>query len=62
MIRRWIRKGEDIGKYCKKDIEKIENWINHYPRKIFGGLSSHEMFVQNEQIAKPDPDSVIGKK
>ena len=62
MIRRWIRKGEDIGKYCKKDIEKIENWINHYPRKIFGGLSSHEMFVQNEQIAKPDSDSVIGKK
>lgn len=62
MIRRWIRKGDDIGKYSKKDIEKIEYWINHYPRKMFGGLSSHEMFVQNEQRKETDPDSGIGKK
>lgn len=41
LIRRWIPKGEDIAKY-KKDVKFIEDWINNYPRKIFGGMSSNE--------------------
>lgn len=42
MIRRFIPKGSDIGKYTKKQIQKIENWINNYPRTIFGGMSSNQ--------------------
>lgn len=42
MIRRWIPKGDDIGLYSAKEIEEIQNWINNYPRGIFGGLSSKQ--------------------
>lgn len=42
LIRRFIKKGEDIGKYTVKQIKDIEDWINMLPRKIFGGLSSDE--------------------
>ena len=42
MIRRFIPKGTDIGTYTKEQIQKIEDWINNYPRKIFNGLSSNQ--------------------
>lgn len=42
MIRRWIPKGDDIGLYSTAEIKEIQDWINDYPRKIFGGLSSNE--------------------
>ena len=41
MIRRFIPKGADISKYTKKEIERIEHWINNYPRKILNGLSAN---------------------
>ena len=34
-IRRFIRKGTDIGKCSKACIKKIEKYINTYPRKQF---------------------------
>ena len=43
LIRRFIPKGEDIGKYSSKEIKLIEHWINNYPRRIFNGLSSSAM-------------------
>ena len=43
MIRRWIPKGDDIGLYSDAEIEEIMEWINTYPRKMFGGLSSRQM-------------------
>lgn len=42
MIRRWIPKGDDIGLYTTTEIAEIQDWINNYPRGIFGGLSSNE--------------------
>lgn len=42
-IRRWIPKGDDIGLYSKQEIQRIEDWINDYPRRMFNGLSSREM-------------------
>lgn len=42
MIRRWIAKGESIKDYTPKQIKEIEDWINNYPREIFGGLSSNQ--------------------
>lgn len=43
MIRRFIPKGTDIGKLSKKEIQRIENWMNDYPRKIHGYRSANEM-------------------
>lgn len=44
IIRRFIPKGSDISKYTKKEIKRIENWINNYPRKILGYKSSIEVY------------------
>ena len=40
MIRRFLPKGCDMNKVSKKMVQKIENWINNYPRKKFDGKSS----------------------
>ena len=44
LIRRFIEKGVDIGKFSKKRIQEIENFMNNYPRKMFDGLSSNEVY------------------
>ena len=61
LVRRWIKKGDDIGKFTKQDIRKINDWINQYPRKMFKGLSSQEMLVQHEQNIAVDLIVGIGK-
>lgn len=35
LIRRWIPKGTSINNISKDFINKIENWINNYPRAMF---------------------------
>ena len=42
-IRRFIRKGTDIGKCGKAYVKKIEKYINAYPRKQFCGKSADEV-------------------
>lgn len=42
-IRRWIPKGDDIGLYTKEEVQAIQDWMNHYPRKQFGGLSAADL-------------------
>ena len=42
LIRKYIPKGADIGAYTDEQIKEIEDTINNYPRRIFGGLSSNE--------------------
>ena len=41
MIRRFIPKGVDISSFTQKEIQRIQNWINHYPRKILDGKSAN---------------------
>lgn len=36
IIRRFIPKGTSIGTISRKYIEKVENWMNNYPRKVIG--------------------------
>ncbi|WP_273401276.1 IS30 family transposase, partial [Clostridium sp. AF02-29] len=48
MIRRHIPKGADIAEYSEEDVARIQDWMNDYPRAIFGGLSAREM-LQKEQ-------------
>ena len=43
LIRRFIPKGSDIGKYSELEIERIQNWINNYPRRIFGYKCANDM-------------------
>ena len=50
MIRRHIPKGTNFDKKSKKEIQKIEDWINSYPRPMFGGKSSQDLY--NEEIKK----------
>lgn len=42
LIRRWIPKGSHISDFTDQYIKDVEEWINNYPRKIFGYLSSAE--------------------
>lgn len=43
MIRRFIPKGTDIGKLSHREIQRIEYWMNNYPRRIHGYRSANEM-------------------
>lgn len=42
LIRKYIKKGEDIGNYTDEQIMEIENRINSYPRRLFDGMSTNE--------------------
>lgn len=42
MVRRWIPKGDDVGLYSPAEVQSIEDWMNDYPRPMFGGLSARE--------------------
>ncbi len=44
MIRRRHPKGTDFSKVSAAEIAATEEWINNYPRKIFGYKSSEAMF------------------
>ena len=44
MIRRRIPKGTDLDQIDKKEIKETEEWINNYPRRLFGYASANEMF------------------
>lgn len=44
LIRKFIPKGSDISSYSTSYINYIENWINTYPRKLFKGLSSNQIY------------------
>ncbi len=47
-IRRLIPKGSNIAKFSKADIQAVENWVNAYPREMFGFATADEMY--NAQI------------
>lgn len=46
MIRRKHPKGTDFAKVTKAEIEATAQWINNYPRRILGYMSSEVMFKQ----------------
>jgi IS30 family transposase len=43
MLRRFVPKGTDIGKLTPKELQRIEDWINNYPRKIHNYKSANQM-------------------
>lgn len=50
MIRRHIPKGTNFDDKTDEEIERIEEWVNNYPRKIHGYHSAREMF--EEEVRK----------
>lgn len=45
MIRRFIPKGTPIENYSEQDIQRIQDWMNRYPRKIFDYKCSDDLFL-----------------
>ena len=46
LIRRFIPKGVDITPIAEEYIQKIENWINNYPRVMFNYKSTNEILSE----------------
>ena len=45
LIRRWIPKGISLDDITKEFIQKIEDWINNYPRAMFDYKSSNMILL-----------------
>ena len=43
-IRRLIPKGSNLAKFTPEEVQAVEDWVNAYPREIFGYSTSAEMF------------------
>ena len=46
LIRRHIPKGQSMTKISKNKLKDVQNWINHYPRPMFKGKTSNDIFYQ----------------
>lgn len=46
LIRRHIPKGSLISSYTDDYIQGVQDWMNHYPRRMFDGRSSYEVLCQ----------------
>ena len=49
LVRRHIPKSFDFQECSRVQVKKIEGWINDYPREMFGGKSSREVYWQEFQ-------------
>lgn len=49
LIRRKVPKGENFDDRTEEDIQTVEDWVNNYPRKIFGYKSAQAVF--DEEVA-----------
>jgi len=45
ILRRFVPKGTNIGKLTNKELQRIEDWVNNYPRRMFGYKTANEMAV-----------------
>lgn len=46
MVRRHYPKGTNFEKYSNKELLSLNEWINNYPRKIFGYRCSADIFAE----------------
>ena len=49
-IRRKIPKGTNLSKLTAADIKAVQDWVNNYPREIFGYATSEELFQAELQL------------
>jgi len=43
LIRRFVPKGSNIDKLSKRDVKRIEIWMNNYPRRILGYKTPNQL-------------------
>lgn len=43
VLRRFVPKGTDIGTLTESALQRIEDWVNNYPRRILGYKTAREM-------------------
>ncbi len=46
MVRRWLPKGTSFDKLTRKEVQRIEDWINDYPREILGGRCARNVMQE----------------
>lgn len=56
IIRRFIPKGSNIADFSKKEIKRIETWMNNYPRKKLGYKTAKQMTKEHFQSNKGKND------
>lgn len=44
ILRRFVPKGIDISEITQKELQRIEDWVNNYPRKILGYKTANEVY------------------
>lgn len=49
-IRKLVPKGSDLSKYSTEDVQKIEDWVNNYPRQVLDYATSGELFNIHLQL------------
>lgn len=54
LIRRFIPKGADISLYTEAQIQTIENYLNHTPKKCLNYKTPHEVMIENDLFLKKD--------
>jgi IS30 family transposase len=42
ILRRFVPKGADIGTLTATELQRMEDWVNNYPRKILRDKSANE--------------------
>ena len=55
LLRRFIKKGSNFDQMTQTDINKIQNWINNYNRKILDGKSSYTALKKEFKSNNIDP-------
>lgn len=55
LIRRFIPKGANISLYTEWYIQKIEDWLNHTPKKCLNYKTPHEVMMENNLFLNKKP-------
>ena len=58
-IRRWFPKGTDFRKVTAKAIQKVEDWINNYPREILGFRTAEAVFQEGVEMCIRDRNRLV---
>ena len=45
ILRRFLPKGTDFSTLKPRELKRIEDWVNNYPRKIFGYKTANDMYA-----------------
>jgi transposase, IS30 family len=50
LLRRFFKKGSDLGNYSTKQISFVENILNKKPRKVLGYKTPLEVMIENDML------------